>query len=639
MTRRPWAALLVGVAAALPGTMALAAEAPAKSGPAAAPAKDTDLMSLDLDALANTKVTSVSKREERLADAPAAISVLTGEDIQRSGAKSIPEALRLVPGMQVAQASASLWNISARGFQGQFSDKLLVLVDGRTVYTPTFSGVDWDAQDMVLEDIDRIEVIRGPGATVWGANAVNGVVNIVTKSAKDTQGALVTVSSGTDRNASTAIRYGGALNKELFMRVYGKYDANDNLVLPNGDTANDRWDITRGGFRMDWLPSDVTVGTFQGDIFQGQEHPNATVRGANVLGRWTRTFSPSSSVSLQSYFDHIDRTGGTGTEARDTVDLDFQHNVGWGERQSLVYGLNYRFSRDDLSQVPGVVFLPAKFDQNLFGAFVQDTITLVEKRLDLTVGTKLEHNDFTGVEVQPSARLAWKPTERHTVWGAVSRAVRTPNRYDTAVAFNFVPGAPPVLMGNPNFRSETLMAYELGYRLQAAKNLSFDLSGYYHDYDEIKGVDFGTFSTQNSVQGRTYGADLSASYQPFAYWRLTPFFSFITSDFTLPAGNYAVIPLDQPKHQAGLRSAVDFAKNWQFDVTGRFVDEWKSQNVPSYVTFDVRLAWQATKNLQLAVVGQNLAEKRHIEAGAGGGAAFPVEAVSRSVYGKLTLKF
>lgn len=624
---------------ALSGNMVAAADASTNAAVSVpvtktAPAKaETDLLSLDLDALANTKVTSVSKREEKLTDAPAAITLITQEDIIRSGAKSIPEALRLVPGMEVAQSSASTWQISTRGFQGQWSDSLLVLVDGRSVYTPTFSGVYWDAEDMILEDIDRIEVIRGPGATVWGANAVNGVVNIVSKSAKDTQGALVTVASGTDRNVSSGIRYGAKFNDQTFVRFWGKYDANDDLRLRDNTDANDRWNMIRGGARLDWLPSDVSTFTLQSDVYQGDESPANTVKGANVVGRWTRTLSDTSSLELQTYWDHIDRPT---LEKRDTFDVEFQHNFGWGERQTFVWGLNYRLSTDDLSQ-SSYTFNPAKLTQHLFGAFVQDTISIVPKKLSLTLGTKLEHNDFTGLEVQPSARLAWKPTEKQTVWGAISRAVRTPNRFDTAVVVPI--GGGTRILSNPNFQSQTLIAYELGYRIQPIKPLAFDLATYYNTYDRIKNLSFGVpdWQTVNTIKGQNYGFDLSATYQPLESWRLTPFFSYIHSHFNVPAGGMAVVPLDEPQNQVGLRSSVDFAKNWQFDVTGRYVDNWRDQGVPAYVTADVRLAWKATKNIELAIVGQNLVDNIHLEGAAGTGST--AYYIPRSVYGKLTFKF
>lgn len=616
----------------------------------------TALADLDIKELMNVSVTSVSKKAEPLASAASAISVISQQDLQRSGAKSIPEALRLVPGMDVAQLSASTWAISARGFQGEFANKLLVLMDGRSVYTPSFSGVYWDVQDTLMEDIERIEVIRGPGATVWGANAVNGVVNIITKSARETQGGLATLSGGSERNVAAAGRYGGKIGDETFYRIYGKYDLYDDLDDSSGSNSEDGWNVVRSGFRMDWLPTEAVTGTLQGDTYYGEGDDRTEVDGGNVLGRWTRTLSETSQVSVQAYYDRTFRDTTMKVESRDTADLDIQHNFAWGERQSIVWGGEYQFTSDHLyghsagsGGANSMNFDPARLDANTFSAFVQDTVSLIQDRLDLTLGSKIEHNDYTGVEYQPSVRLAWKPTHRHTVWGAISRAVRTPNRYDTASTPGEGGGG---LTGNPDLLSEVLWAYEVGYRIEPTSGLSLDLATFFNDYDRLVGIVSESNSSslpsgggkpggqgadgvsrfENNIPGYSYGGEISLTWKPVTNWRLTAFYSYIHGIFDVPESTRSVVTLDAPQNQVGLRSAIDLGRNWQFDVIGRFVDEWRSQDVPAYFTCDARLAWSPSPRFQISLVGQNLVEDYHREASS-------TQEVPRSVYAKVTVNF
>ncbi|HEX3730939.1 MAG TPA: TonB-dependent receptor, partial [Opitutaceae bacterium] len=422
MRRRLLAAALAGVLAPglSPARGQLTGEAVADNA--------TAYKQMSLEQLMNLDVTSVSREPERYAEAPAAIDVVTGDDIARSGATSIPEALQLADNLEVAQKTSHDWAISARGFDTALSNKLLVLMDGRTVYTPLFSGVFWDVQDYLLADLDRIEVISGPGGSLWGANAVNGVINITTKSAKDTQGGYLEAGGGSQLRDFFGARYGAELAPDVFVRVYGKYFEQDSEELSDGQPANDNWRMRQGGFRLDSLAVANTTLTLQGDIYDGLEHVTtggeAAVDGGNVLGRWSRTFSPDADLSLQLYYDrtHLEdpipasafARAGILTDALDTYDLDFQDHFTLAGTNNILWGLGYRFTRDDVGNAPGLAFYPVRLDQKLLSAFLQDEIRL-RPDLHLTVGSKIEHNDYTGGELEPSARLAWTPAQNQTV--------------------------------------------------------------------------------------------------------------------------------------------------------------------------------------------------------------------------------
>jgi len=364
------------------------------------------LKKLSLEELMHIEVTSVSRSPERLFDAASAVQVITGDDVRRSGATSIPEALRLAPNLDVAQVNSHDWAISARGFNNTIANKLLVMIDGRTVYTRLYAGVFWDVQNVLLEDLDRIEVVSGPGGTLWGANAVNGVINIITKSAKDTQGTYLSGAGGSLLQDFGAARYGGSIGTNLYYRVYGQRFDRNSTVFPSGQDAADSSEMTQGGFRLDWYPSDGNTLTLQGDAYGGNEQgqpSDTTLNGQNVLGRWTHTFSPESDLQVQTYFDRTwRRIPGTFAEDLKTYDFDFQHRFALGERQSIVWGAGYRLMQDEVENSPALAFLPPNRNLQLFSGFLQDEITLIPERLKFTAGTKVEHNDFSGVEVQPS---------------------------------------------------------------------------------------------------------------------------------------------------------------------------------------------------------------------------------------------
>ncbi|HXG47875.1 MAG TPA: TonB-dependent receptor, partial [Methylomirabilota bacterium] len=513
-----------------------------------------DVMSLDLEALANLKVSSVSKKEEKLTDAAAAITVVRGEDAKRSGATSIPEALRAVPGLHVGQIDARSWAISPRGFNNQFANKTLVLIDGRAVYTPLFAGTYWDAQNIFMDDLDRIEVIRGPGATVWGANAVNGVINVVTRSAKDTQKGLVYGGGGDEKQALAGARYGVRLNDH----TWAKFDASaaryDDTAAGSGDANTDGWQVARQGFRVDGEPNDTTRFSVIGGGYTGESFDVANnIYGANLLGRWDRNLSERSTLGAQVYYDRTYRRDTLLQNSRDTVDATLQHSFGLGERQDVMWGLGYRFNgTTSESQNAAVINVrDPHFSTDLYSAFIQDEIKVVPEKLSTTLGTKIEHNDFTGWEVQPSLRLTYKPAANQTVWASVSRAVRTPSDIEghdlatLAVGFS-APNNVPTLFGDPSIDSEELIAYELGYRIQPSKRVSVDVAAFVNAYDEILTlqptgvvipagpINIVQETFQNAVEGYNYGGELSVTVAPRDNLRFTAWYALLWSDLDGP---------------------------------------------------------------------------------------------------------
>src|SRR6266581_1791131 len=487
------------------------------------------LKKLSIEQLMNLQVTSVSKRPERLSQTASAIQVITQEDIRRSGASSLAEALRLATNLQVAQVDSRQWAISARGFNGTTANKLLVLIDGRTVYTPLFSGVFWDVQEMPLADIDRIEVISGPGATLWGANAVNGVINVITKDAKDTQGLLLSGGGGTEQHGFGTVRYGGALGSSVRARIYGRGFGRDATALPSGQDASDNWHLWQGGFHMDWDAATVNRVTLQGDLYDGrigQPSPAAdiAVSGGNVMAKWSHTISEKSSLAAQLYYDRTHRDiPGTFGEDLDTYDVDLQHATRLGARHAIVWGLGYRLINDRVANSSMLAFLPPGVARQWFTGFVQDEIALVPSRLSVALGTKIEHNDYVGFEVQPSGRVNWRLSASGTVWAAVSRALRSPSRIDREL---FAPAQPPYfLAGGPGFHSEEELAYELGYRHQEG-SLALSVATFYSRYHGLRSLEQTNppaatpIVIGNGQDGESYGAELTADYRVTDRWRL-----------------------------------------------------------------------------------------------------------------------
>lgn len=640
---------------------------------AATPTEVQALKQLSLEELLDLEVISVSRRPEKFSETASALQVILGEDIRRSGATSIPEALRLADNLHVAQKGSHAWSISARGFNTDSANKLLVLRDGRTVYTPLFSGVFWDVQDYLLEDIDRIEVISGPGGTLWGANAVNGVINIISKSAKDTQGSYAEVGGGSEMRGFVGARYGGTLSSNVFFRVYGKFFDRDDSVLPTGKDAHDAWRFGQTGFRIDAEPSTMNLLTLQGDFYGGDEDVStggdSKVAGGNLLGRWTHTFSEESEFILQMYYDrtHLNAyivsndfaPDGYLTDDLDTFDIDFQHRFPLGERQKVTWGLGYRFTHDEVENAPALAFFPTTLNQHLFSGFLQDEMTLWPERLRFTIGSKVEYNDYTGFEYEPSARLAWTVTERQTVWGAVSRAVRMPSRVDrdSRLPIPFFPVIDNLLIGGPTFESETVIAYELGHRAQISDRWSSSISLFYNDYgdvrstslsppDPILGLPFPLFYA-NNLEGHSYGVELSTYFQLLPWWRLQGGYTYLRTDLRVKPGmfdfNNALNETADPKHQFSLRSIMDLGENVEFDARLRWVDSFQynvsgvPDTVPSYFELDVRLAWRPTENVELAVVGQNLLHDQHLEYVVAN--PNPRVEVERAVYARITLRW
>ncbi len=640
---------------------------------------------MTLAQLMNVEVTSVSKQPQKLLQAAAAIQVITSEDIRRSGATTLPEALRLADNLEVAQINAHDWAISARGFNTNLADKLLVLIDGRAVYTPLYGGVLWSVQDYPLADIDRIEVISGPGGTLWGANAVNGVINIITKSAQDTQGVYASSAAGNELQDESVLRYGGELAPDVYWRIYGKYtDFGDEVTSTRAD-ADDAWHMARTGFRMDAGDSQQDQYTLQGDFYDGTDGTGAaggeTLSGGNILGRWSRELAGGSSMSLQAYYDHTYLgqpylasaaappyyTGFPASELTDeldTSDVQFQYHFNWDAWQQMVWGLEYRATHEVDLDLNIVRFLPPVLNQNLYSGFLQDEIRLAQE-VYLTFGSKLEHNDFTGYEVEPNIRLQWNLDPNQLLWAAVSRAVRTPSRYDRdlEVPTGLVNAPAPFqfptayLTGSSDFVSETLIAYEIGYRAALGSRLTGSLSTFYNDYTNLRSTS-ATPTTffypypypiyfQNNLKGETDGAELTLSYQVLDWWRLHAGYDLLLEDIYVAPGEVsttgATNETADPKHQASLRSSMDLPHQLTLDMDLRWVDDFDINDgptdgpvvgtVPAYFELGARLGWHATDRLELSLVGQNLLHPYHVEYG------FPSasrEEIARSIFAEVS---
>ena len=626
------------------------------------------LKQLSLEQLMNVEVTSLSKKEQRVGDTAAAIHVITQEEIHRSGVTSIPEALRLAPGVTVSRADGNSWAIGIRGFGSALSRSVLVLIDGRSVYTPLFAGVYWEAQDTLLEDIDRIEVIRGSGGTIWGANAVNGVINIITKSAAETQGLLVTGGGGSEEKGFGGIRYGGKIGEDFSYRVYGKGFRRDGQFTPHLADVDD-WQQGQGGFRTDWNLSQGSSLRIQGDIYHGKagmrdqvssfSAPFSTVvvkdtdlSGMNLLGRWSRALSDTSDLALQIYYDRTFRKESRFEERRNTVDLDLQHRFKITARQELNWGLGYRYTKGDTETVPTLIISPRKRADNLFTAFIQDEVALVENRLRLTIGSKFEHNDYTGFEFQPSARVLWTPAENHSLWAAISRAVRTPSRVDRDIAASIAsnPALPFFgrILGNKDFESEKVVAYELGYRVQPTDRLFVDVAGFYNRYNDLLSIETGTpffepgrlifpFQFDNKMKAKVYGAEVAADWRWLDWWRWRFSYAYLRLNLKSKPGSNDTFTVpstegSSPQNQVALTSFVDLPSNLKLDGIFRYVDNLPGQNVGRYFNLDLRLGWHATKNVELSLVGHNLLQRHHAEWGGG-------TEIQRGIYTKVTWRW
>ncbi len=608
------------------------------------------LKNLSLEELMNLEVISVSKRLEKLTEAASAIQVITQKDIRNSGAKTLAEALRLASNLQVAQVNSSQWAISARGFNNVLANKLLVLIDGRTVYTPLYAGVFWDVQNVLLEDVDRIEVISGPGGTLWGANAVNGVINIITKKATDTKGFFAEVSAGSFLSAQGSLRYGGKINDDLSYRVFGSGFKMGSMLDTNGMDVNDEWTMYNGGLRLDWDASKKDKLTFECNLYDGRPNPDAgdttavIARGNNIIARWNHTASERSDFQMQVFYDHTWRDFGNGfTEDLKTYDLDWQNRYQLGKRHIVTYGIDLRLMDHKVTNLDLFMFSPGHKTLYLYSAFVQDEIMLIKDRLRFTIGSKIEHNSYTGFEYQPNGRITWTPGNDQTIWAAASRAVRTPARIDRDFFLYLAPGL-PFITGNDSFRSETVIAYELGWRSQPSKDLSISLATFYNVYNNIRSAEPGpppfnipiTFA--NGVKGKTYGIELSATYQPNNWWNLKGGYTFLKKDLSIKPGskdmNGGTAESNDPEHQFLIQSTIELNKI-EFGTVIRYVDKLPKPSVPGYLETDLRIGWKLNKVLELSVVGQNLLNNRHPEYIA----STPPREVERSIYGRIICRF
>ncbi len=640
------------------------------SWPTSEVSANSDFTDLSLEQLMQIEVTSAAKKTQPLAQAATAIYVISNEDIRRSGVTSIPEALRMAPGVQVAHIDQNKWAISIRGFNQLFSDKLLVLIDGRTIYNALFSGIFWDIQDTLLEDIERIEVIRGPGAALWGANAVNGVINIITKNTEETRGVLASITAGSEEKLTSSLRFGGNLGTKGNYRIYGKYLDRDTFVDRTGADAWDDHDLLRCGFRVDLQANANQALTIQGDIYDGTsdgqvtyptlqpfysqtEEGDMNVDGGNLLTRYEHHFDNNSELSLQAYYNLNNRDMFIGDIKMETIDIDLQHRFNWGDNQEITWGLGYRYIEHDVSlyQPDFVVLENHKLD--LFSAFFQDEITLIPERLKLIIGSKFEDNEFTGFEYQPSARLLWTPNQRLSFWGSISRAVRTPStaNYDADFTMAVIPPNPQsplpnkiVFAGDEDFDAEELLAYEAGCRMELADNLSFDLALFYNCYDDLAGstgmdtrVTFPYLTTNinidNSSEATSWGGELTVEWRPLEWWRLQFVGSLIDIDADPDERNG-----ETPEFQFSVRSMVNLPHNFEFDTWLRSVDEVPELDISSYTQLDLRLGWQVHEKLELSLAGQNLLDSQQQEY-SDQIFYFDNTEVERSFYLKATLEF
>lgn len=605
---------------------------------------------MSFEELMNIEVTSVSKRPEKLSEVASAIQVITQEDIHRSGATTLPEALALAPNLQVAKYNSYAWVISARGFNNVFSNKLLVMIDGRTVYSPLFAGVYWDAQSVPLQDIDRIEVISGPGGTLWGANAVNGVINIITKKAKDTRGLYVSAAAGNYLHDQFSARYGGAIGSSITYRVYLQRQDIDPTLKANRRVNTDNWDLNQGGLRMDYDAGGPDKISFQANFEGGTEHTQpgpSSFDEQDVMAQWAHVFSERSDLQLKAYYDRSWRRDlpSTINDQIETYDIDLQHHFRIGKSNDLLWGGEYRFMKDASQNTTTFVgFLPARKDMQLYNFFVQDDIKLIPDFFKLTLGTKLLNDIYTGFELQPSARLTWTPGQQQTVWAAVSRAVRAPSRIDVDYHIPTYP-VPPTTQnvgGGPNFVSEKLIAYELGYRVQASQKVSLSLATFYNVYDDLYSVEVvpntKTYLIQNGMKGNSQGFELSGVWQLFDNWRLRGGYTFFNKNISDKPGHSFDTSYEgtDPKHQAVLQSMFDLSKYFQLDLTGRYISSRPFSvlagvpAVAAYSNLDVRLTWHPGK-MEFSLVGQNIVNPNHVE--------FAFNRIPRSIYGKIAFAF
>ncbi len=632
---------------------AVVAAAALLSSAAMGQGQSRDLTELDLEELMSIDITLASRRAESLLETAAAAEVITAEDLHRSGATTIAEALRLVPGLVVARVDANKWAINSRGFNNLFANKLLVMVDGRSAYSPIFSGTFWEAQDCLFEDIDRIEVIRGPGAALWGANAVNGIIHIITREASETAGLMLRLDKGTLEKSGIGGRVGFRVGKSFAARVWGKsFDRNPfqyRSINPSADRwidAADGWNVNRGGFRIDGAVGrgcDITVQgqMYRGDVGQTLTIPRIRFRlldydtginGGNLLGRFHRTLSPTSDMTLQLTYDRVRRTDPVVLGGRyHMADGDFQHRFSAGKRHTVVWGVGYRVTSDRIDNTQLIAFRPQSRTFDMWSAFGQDEIGLANDRIRLTVGSKFERNHFTGFEFQPNVRMLFRFGPSRTVWWAVSRAVRTPSRADEDIRVPMVG-----MIGNHTYGSEHVTAHEIGLHRHFADQLMIDAAAFFNRYGDLQS--FEGDSVANNRAAETFGTELSVKWRPLNWWQLRAGHSWLHVNEWRTAGSVDVQAGkdDCPEHQGFLRTSLDLPGRVQVDVTARAVGRLPSLDIPAYTAVDARIGWKPDRRVEFSVTGQNLNIRRHVEF-RGWWIPFEETYVPRSVYGTVTV--
>ncbi|MGA3398443.1 MAG: TonB-dependent receptor [Acetobacteraceae bacterium] len=595
-----------------------------------------DLQTMSIDQLANLSVTSVSRRPEQLSDAAAAIYVITAEDIRRSGYVRLADVLRLAPNLEVAQQSGQIYAISARGFNSEVdANKLLVMVDGRSIYSPIHSETFWDQLQVPLDDIERIEVISGPGGTQWGANAVNGVINIITKKSSDTQGGLVDAKIGpVDQNG--LVQYGGKLGADGTYRVYGQGLGVGPSVHPGGASADDGWHGGQTGFRTDWQ-GDVDTIMVEGDFYRNNDAAdNGRQYGGDLVARWNHKLNDGSNVAVQTSYDQEQRYVIGGSDYDANYDLQAQHTFTAG-RNLIVWGGEFQATEDKLVESsPVAQFVPGSRLIDIGDVFGQDTIALTET-LKLTLGTKLQYSSYTGFDYLPSIRLGWKLSDTNFLWAAISRAVRTPSRLDRDLE------EPHFLALAPDFESEKLVAYEVGYRGQPTPQSSVSVSLYWNQYSDLRTVDYipnsaTPYQLGNDEAGNTYGIEAWGDWRLLPWWKLSAGVNLMHKDLHIVPGVVArdYSSGDDPGYQFSFRSSMDLAHNVEFDFGIQVVDRLPDPTVEGYIQANARIAWHVTPAIELSLSGNNLLAAYHVETVEPGVA--PLE-IQRSIYLGLRWKY
>jgi iron complex outermembrane receptor protein len=637
---------------------------------------EDSLADLSLEELTSLKVSSVSKKTQRLTDAPAAAFVITQDDIRRSGATSIPQALRLVPGLQVAQLDGNKWAISARGFNSRFANRLLVLMDGRTLYTLTFGGVFWDVQDTMIEDIERIEVVRGPGGAIWGTNAFNGVINIITKHASQTGGALVSVEAGTERPLAASARIGeadGAVKWRAFAKGFAQEGNHDYF----NEEANDEWRQARVGGRADidlsaldslQISAEAYTGTSGAELWDYAALPNFVLiptedeyDGAFATAEWSRTTQRAGQLGVRAVVDYTNRSSMVFDERRHTYDLEVQHNLPIVGYHDVLWGLGVRHT-DDTTHETYISVVPPSESLTVYHGYIQDEIAFFEDALHVVVGGRVEHSDYIGTQFMPNLRARYTADDDTTLWAAVSRGVRSASRLERNVRVtDSFPAIPPFtpffnptpaplgleVWGDQDFGPEKLKAFEAGWRQSLGDALSFDLAAYYNEYSDMRGVrllplvcspnmtqvqtdPFCVLTAQkiiapmqftNMLDGSAWGAELSITWNPTPYWRLVGSYSHLEQDFPPNVVDFGIVQLDfsdlniglDARNQWSVRSSISLNANWDWDLFLRRIDKLPTAEVDAYTELNTRIAWRPRVDFELALVGDNLLDNTHRE--------------------------